>query len=88
MSKPATSLGDREAFLRQMIAVPLDQTTRLVFADWLQEHGEDDRAALLREPGGVRIFAAKLARGYFGYPTEPRRRYVVWLTDRPGGLFH
>jgi uncharacterized protein (TIGR02996 family) len=31
--------GDREAFERQLAEMPGDDTTRLVFADWLDEHG-------------------------------------------------
>ena len=41
-------MSDREAFLRAIRANPDDDTTRLVFADWLDEHGEPERAEFIR----------------------------------------
>jgi uncharacterized protein (TIGR02996 family) len=40
---------DREALLRAILENPADDVARLVLADWLQEHGEEDRAGFLRE---------------------------------------
>jgi uncharacterized protein (TIGR02996 family) len=37
-----------EAFLRDILANPGDDTPRLVYADWLEDHGEHDRAELIR----------------------------------------
>ncbi len=37
-----------EDFLRTIIADPLDDTPRLVFADWLSDHGLEERAELIR----------------------------------------
>jgi uncharacterized protein (TIGR02996 family) len=34
-------MGDREAFLNAIAAAPNDEAPRLVFADWLDERGED-----------------------------------------------
>lgn len=39
---------DFEPLLRGVFANPADDTVRLVFADWLDDHGEPDRAALVR----------------------------------------
>ncbi len=39
---------DDSAFLRQLDQDPDDDTTRLVYADWLDEHGDADRALFLR----------------------------------------
>lgn len=39
---------DFEPLLRGVFANPADETVRLVFADWLDDHGESDRAALIR----------------------------------------
>lgn len=39
---------DRQAFLDAIIREPDDDTTRLVFADFLDEHGEPDRAEFIR----------------------------------------
>ena len=38
--------GEREAFMSAILATPDDDTPRLVFADWLDEHGttDEDRA--------------------------------------------
>jgi uncharacterized protein (TIGR02996 family) len=41
-------LTDRDAFLRAIIADPADDLPRLAFADWLDEHGEPERAELIR----------------------------------------
>jgi uncharacterized protein (TIGR02996 family) len=43
------SLGPVEtAFLRGILAHPEDDTPRLVFADWLEEHGAPERAEFIR----------------------------------------
>lgn len=42
-------MSDRLALIRAMIDRPKDETLRLVFADWLDDHGED--GAALRRPG-------------------------------------
>jgi uncharacterized protein (TIGR02996 family) len=41
--------GDKETFIRSILRNPFDQVTRGVFADWLDEHGDPDRATLIRE---------------------------------------
>jgi uncharacterized protein (TIGR02996 family) len=37
-----------DAFLQAIIESPDDDAPRLVYADWLEEHGQPDRAALIR----------------------------------------
>jgi uncharacterized protein (TIGR02996 family) len=57
---------DGDALRRAILADPEDDTPRLVYADWLQEHGEEDRAAFIRaqieharaEPFGPKARAA------------------------------
>jgi uncharacterized protein (TIGR02996 family) len=44
----AFSLTDRSALLASIHAAPDDDAPRLVFADWLDEHGEPERAAFVR----------------------------------------
>ncbi len=39
---------DRDTFIRQIIATPAEDGPRLVFADWLDEQGEADRAEFIR----------------------------------------
>jgi uncharacterized protein (TIGR02996 family) len=41
-------VNEREAFIRQICERPEDDTVRLVFADWLEEHGEPERAEFIR----------------------------------------
>lgn len=41
-------MTERETFERAVCENPEDDTARLVFADWLDEHGEADRAELIR----------------------------------------
>jgi uncharacterized protein (TIGR02996 family) len=42
------SAAEQDAFLRAVLAAPEDDAPRLVFADWLDEHGETDRAEFIR----------------------------------------
>jgi uncharacterized protein (TIGR02996 family) len=41
-------MTERDALFAAVCANPDDDTPRLVFADWLQEHGEEKRAAFIR----------------------------------------
>ena len=41
-------MTERETFLRAICDDPADDTARLVFADWLEEHGEAARAEFIR----------------------------------------
>ena len=41
-------MGDDDAFLRAIADAPGDDAPRLVYADWLDEHGQPDRAEYLR----------------------------------------
>lgn len=43
-----------EEFLAAVAAAPHDHAPRLVFADWLDEAGDADRAAFLRQPDAAR----------------------------------
>jgi uncharacterized protein (TIGR02996 family) len=63
-------MNEREALLRAVCENPDDDTPRLVFADWLQEHGEDNRAEFIR----VQI---ELARGGGGTRQEQRERELL-----------
>src|SRR5262245_48701346 len=39
---------DNQAFLDAIIAAPEDDAPRLVYADWLDDHGDSDRAEFIR----------------------------------------
>lgn len=41
-------MGTKEAFLAEIVENPDDDVPRLVFADWLDDHGESDRAEFIR----------------------------------------
>jgi uncharacterized protein (TIGR02996 family) len=60
-----------EAFLATILAAPDDDVPRLVYADWLDDQGQSDRAEMIRE----QIELANLPRAH------PRRRVLeakVW----------
>lgn len=44
-------LAEHEAFLRAIFDAPGDDTPRLVYADFVEEHGDPDRAATIRQRG-------------------------------------
>src|SRR5262245_13490092 len=41
--------AEQAALLAAIIADPDEDTPRLVYADWLQEHGDEEQAAFIRE---------------------------------------
>ncbi len=41
-------MSDRDAFLRTILAAPDDDAPRLVYADWLDDQGEGERAEFIR----------------------------------------
>lgn len=46
-TEPAMSV-EQSAFLRAILTHPGDDTARLVYADWLQENGQEERAEFIR----------------------------------------
>lgn len=48
MKSGAEMTTDHEAFMRSIIADPSNDMPRLVFADWLEEHDEPERAEFIR----------------------------------------
>jgi uncharacterized protein (TIGR02996 family) len=46
--KVSLPITDEDALLAAIAAAPLDDAPRLVYADWLQEHGEDSKAEYVR----------------------------------------
>jgi uncharacterized protein (TIGR02996 family) len=41
-------MGDRDAILESIFAAPADDAPRLVYADWLDEHGHPEQAEFVR----------------------------------------
>src|SRR6187397_1813565 len=70
-------MTDREALLAAVCALPDDDTTRLVFADWLEENGEPERAEFIR----VQCEAARLTAA------DDRREALVTRARQLQGLF-
>lgn len=77
------------AFTKALIACPADATTRLVYADWLDEHGQPYRAKYLREISRHKFLKRYAQIGTFAFyppPQMPRRvadRYLYWQTPSP-----
>jgi uncharacterized protein (TIGR02996 family) len=79
-------MTEREALLRAVCEQPDDDTPRLVFADWLQENGEEARAEFIR----VQSEAARLATdddrldGVIRRDVELQQLYGSrWLAELP-----
>lgn len=49
-------MTQEEAFLQAILEFPDDDTPRLIYSDWLEEHGQEERAELIR----VQIELAKV----------------------------
>lgn len=65
-------MGDEEdALLAAIRATPEDDVPRVVYADWLDEHGRGDRAAFVR----LQIRLAEMARTLFPHDTNGRGDY-------------
>lgn len=90
-------MTDHDALLAAVLAAPADDLPRLVYADWLDEHGDPDRAAFIRtqvrlasadpwEPAAVRVraFDPDAVTGRPWVHTLPRPPFAAeWLPDRP-----
>ena len=82
-------MNDERALLAAYAAHGMDETHRLVLADWLEEHGDPERADFVR-------LSVALDRGRDGVgpmeEDEPRwarmaaRRHLLWLKNRKGWL--
>ncbi|MBX9628078.1 MAG: TIGR02996 domain-containing protein [Gemmataceae bacterium] len=69
-----TPAADIRAFLRAIAAAPADDTPRLVFADWLDEHDRPERAEFIR----VEVELAKTPPGSPGRATLFARRDALF----------
>jgi uncharacterized protein (TIGR02996 family) len=76
-------LAEQEAFLRAIFDAPDDDTPRLVYADFLEEHGEPERAEFIRvqcELARLPAVAESTARA----DQLIRRQDELLASDRPG----
>jgi uncharacterized protein (TIGR02996 family) len=70
--------GDGDALLRAICESPWEDTPRLVYADWLDENGQPERAEFIR----VQIEVAKLPSGErYGHPLARRSYELLMLGD-------
>jgi uncharacterized protein (TIGR02996 family) len=90
-------MSTREAFLADVIDNPEDDAPRLVFADWLTDHGEPDRGELIRvqcqlarlgenDPGraALRKYERRLLKAHGASWAEPLRGLVSEFEFRRG----
>jgi uncharacterized protein (TIGR02996 family) len=71
-------MTDREALVAAILADPTADAPRLVLADWLEEHGDPDRAAFVR----LQCAAARLGHRHPGWrPLRDR----AWALEREHG---
>lgn len=81
-----------EAFLHDIVTNPADDVVRLIYADWLNDHGQEDRAEFIR----VQCELWKRRNDYDSYDLMERASYNlprsnscrvgVNVTERAGAL--
>src|SRR6266404_2275885 len=55
-------MNHHQAFLQDILEKPDDDLPRLIYADWLDEHGDPDRAEFIR----TQIELARLPKNHLG----------------------
>jgi uncharacterized protein (TIGR02996 family) len=65
---------ERQPFLRRIIENPDDDAPRLVYADWLDEHDDPDRARLIRDM----FRSSPPYRVHALFPDLPRSFRIAW----------
>src|SRR5262245_39367867 len=77
---------EHRAFLESILETPEDDVPRLIYADWLEDHGDHDRAEFIR----LQIQEEKTARYSLQWDemqariNELQRRYRAhWVADLP-----
>ncbi len=71
-------MDERAAFERAIDENPLESTNHLVYADWLDEHGEPEEAVFRRAMG--EWHKKRHEKGY----TEVPERWTADVADNPG----
>src|SRR5262245_47579116 len=75
-------MTDHDALLRAICEYPRDDLPRLVYADWLDEHGEPERAAFIRtDIAADRLDPFDPVRLRWELIEKPRLAEVPWLAD-------
>jgi uncharacterized protein (TIGR02996 family) len=79
-------MDEREQFLAAITSSPKDYTKRLIFADWLDDHGEHEEAERQRKYQAafewIRDFADKIDQGHTFLLEQAERRFDPnWSID-------
>src|SRR5262245_25219775 len=81
-------MSDESAFLAAVIANPDDDAPRLIYADWLDENGDSERAELIRLQCQLAIGWDRIV-SLDGDPESEREQALLkknrqrWLSDMP-----
>src|SRR5213592_2553115 len=67
-------MSDRDALLEAVFARPADDAPRLVYADWLDEHGEPAQAAFIR----AQVELARTDPNTDEHDRVAERLYALW----------
>src|SRR5262245_51174460 len=70
-------MNHRDAFLRDIIEHPEDDAPRLIFADWLEDNGDPDRAEFIR----VQCELDPLSRGQARWEELTARSMDLWSAN-------
>lgn len=78
-------MDEREALITAILDAPDDDLPRLVLADWLDEHGENDRAEFIRLQIELAPFNVRSRGGNAAIPTHRCKvcaaLWVLWVDD-------
>jgi uncharacterized protein (TIGR02996 family) len=69
---------EEQGFFKALQEDPADVTTRLAYADWLEEHGRPYRAMLQRVEAGVSQVRYKVRRKSDGLFAGSGERHIEW----------
>jgi uncharacterized protein (TIGR02996 family) len=76
-------MHDRDALLRAIVANPDDDAPRLVFADWLDEHGDPDRAEFIRVQCELGRLVMGTQAAFARYAAIQTRSWALFQAHRP-----
>jgi len=77
-----TGRQERQAFIEHLVLNPADVSARLVFADWLEERGEDELAGALRKPGPTEKVYIGCRDCPMPEDVTARLAFADWLEER------
>jgi uncharacterized protein (TIGR02996 family) len=78
------AITTEDVFLADICENPDDDAPRLIFADWLEDHGEDDRAEFIR----AQIERSRITTRHDRWPTLIRREDALLAMHEPDWRSH